>query len=71
MSDKQSGDRPYEHSGRTVGGSPGPDPSTEHRDTARGNPSQLNDIRPEERAEQDGYGPRTHPATRTTRKDED
>ena len=71
MSENQKNEKAYEHSGETVGAGDDQSDALEHRDTARGNASGRNEIRPEERANEDGYGPRTHDQTRTTQKGED
>jgi hypothetical protein len=60
MSDKQ----PYQHRSEIAGTRDGDaDAETEHRDAARTTGEARNELNPEERKRQDGYGPRTHPAT--------
>ncbi|MEX2569719.1 MAG: hypothetical protein WD737_00335 [Gemmatimonadota bacterium] len=62
----------YRHTSEIAGGGAAEErPSTEHQDLARGDAEPANEIREDERAEGDGYGPRTHEATRVTRKDAD
>jgi hypothetical protein len=69
MADKKSD--AYDHSSSVTGEPEKASPSTEHQDTARPTGPQPNELRPDERRRQDGYGPRTHESTRTTRKNED
>lgn len=70
MSDKKPTEKAYEHSGETVGAGEDDTAELEHRETARGNASGRNEIG-QQRGDEDGYGPRTHEQTRTTRKGED
>lgn len=70
MSKKKQTEKAYEHSGETVGAGDDDTAELEHRDTARGNASGRNEIDPQ-KGTRDGYGPRTHEQTRTTRKGED
>lgn len=64
-------DTPYEHRGEGTGSTPERSAYSKHRDTAHGDAERRNELRPDERAEQDGFGRRTHPSTRATRKGED
>jgi hypothetical protein len=59
----------YDHTSETAGKPNRPSPSIEHQETAGADEPQPNELRPDERRQQDGYGPRTHEQTRTTRKE--
>lgn len=68
MSDRESA---YDHQSETAGPDGGSyADQNEHRDTARGDDAGPNEISPDERGRGDGYGPRTHEDTRTSRKGE-
>jgi hypothetical protein len=61
MTEKQ----PYQHRSDVVGSrSAEGNAETEHRDAARPSGEERNELDPEQRNRQDGYGPRTHQDTR-------
>lgn len=67
----ESSDRPAtEHQQTTTtGGAGGRTAETEHRDLARPEENETNELRPDERGRPDGIGPTTHDDTRFTRKE--
>jgi hypothetical protein len=61
MSDRKDA---YTHRSKVVGGSPGPDPSTEHQDPAHASGAgDRNEIDPQRRKGGERTGPTTHDVT--------
>ena len=61
----------FGHSGEVADSAPDGAAETVYRDRAGADPGRGNEPRPAERAEEERYGPRTHPNTPTIRRDRD
>ena len=66
---EQREERAYRHRDEVAGTPEGPTPETEHRDTARGDADERNELHPEERKHPPEHGPTTHPQTRVARRE--